>query len=273
MDYYVASYEGDWVAHHGIMGQRWGVRRFQNPDGTLTAKGRKRYNKYEKQLKKQNTRLSNKNGKLAEKRAKVIKSSNNVSKVNKKVAKINNKMQKNRLKREYNNIQLKDLKNYTVDRATAEGNLKKGVVLGYLLGGPVGGVAGGMIANKKGGYDEYSRHNSDDWETARNNLANKEMHKEIKKYRKSAKRSNEQKAQVKKNLNTKTTLLSAESKKRLANAKKNEMYDIDFLEYTQNDRTSETNSDYRNKQYAKYLEAKENGTDLNKWKEKYVHDD
>lgn len=28
--------------HHGIKGQRWGFRRFQNRDGTLTAAGRKR---------------------------------------------------------------------------------------------------------------------------------------------------------------------------------------------------------------------------------------
>lgn len=34
----------DELCHHGIKGQRWGVRRFQNPDGTLTAEGRKRYN-------------------------------------------------------------------------------------------------------------------------------------------------------------------------------------------------------------------------------------
>ena len=31
------------LAHHGIKGQKWGVRRFQNPDGTLTPEGRKRY--------------------------------------------------------------------------------------------------------------------------------------------------------------------------------------------------------------------------------------
>lgn len=31
------------LMHHGIKGQRWGVRRFQNADGTLTAKGQKRY--------------------------------------------------------------------------------------------------------------------------------------------------------------------------------------------------------------------------------------
>lgn len=31
--------------HHGILGMKWGVRRYQNADGTLTAKGRERYSK------------------------------------------------------------------------------------------------------------------------------------------------------------------------------------------------------------------------------------
>ena len=35
----------DELYHHGIKGQRWGIRRYQNPDGTLTEAGRKRYNK------------------------------------------------------------------------------------------------------------------------------------------------------------------------------------------------------------------------------------
>lgn len=31
-----------YLLHHGIKGQRWGVRRFQNNDGTLTSAGKKR---------------------------------------------------------------------------------------------------------------------------------------------------------------------------------------------------------------------------------------
>lgn len=33
----------DYLAHHGIKGQKWGVRRFQNEDGSYTAAGKSRY--------------------------------------------------------------------------------------------------------------------------------------------------------------------------------------------------------------------------------------
>ena len=38
--------------HHGVKGQRWGIRRYQNKDGSLTTLGRKRASKLESQYEK-----------------------------------------------------------------------------------------------------------------------------------------------------------------------------------------------------------------------------
>ena len=46
--------------HHGIKGQRWGIRRFQRKDGTLTPAGLKRYNKELEKLEKEKQILANK---------------------------------------------------------------------------------------------------------------------------------------------------------------------------------------------------------------------
>ena len=66
-----ADDEGAYLAHHGVKGQRWGVRRFQNPDGSLTEKGKRRMKT-----------LQGKSDKLDAKKAKL----NSPKKVNSKLA-------------------------------------------------------------------------------------------------------------------------------------------------------------------------------------------
>ena len=42
--YYVAGIPySDELYHHGVKGQKWGIRRFQNADGSLTEEGKRRY--------------------------------------------------------------------------------------------------------------------------------------------------------------------------------------------------------------------------------------
>lgn len=45
--------------HHGIKGQRWGIRRYQNPDGSLTEAGQRRYDRdiRENNAKKKDNRI------------------------------------------------------------------------------------------------------------------------------------------------------------------------------------------------------------------------
>lgn len=34
---------GQYLSHHGVLGQRWGIRRYQNKNGSLTAEGKEHY--------------------------------------------------------------------------------------------------------------------------------------------------------------------------------------------------------------------------------------
>lgn len=63
--------------HHGIKGQRWGIRRYQNPDGSLTEAGKRRQARDEyrtkKYVAKQEAKAEKYKAKLAKKEADKVK--------------------------------------------------------------------------------------------------------------------------------------------------------------------------------------------------------
>lgn len=75
----------DELCHYGIRGMRWGIRRYQNPDGTLTEAGRKRVLK----LRDSNSRLTGRRDKLTKRMEfQTRKYANSISKANQKAAEL-----------------------------------------------------------------------------------------------------------------------------------------------------------------------------------------
>ncbi len=60
------------LKHYGILGMKWGVRRYQNKDGSLTAAGRKRYQATTKRTPKTKKERASRNKKIIKVGASVV---------------------------------------------------------------------------------------------------------------------------------------------------------------------------------------------------------
>lgn len=113
-EYYGLSTLGLSIAHHGIKGQKWYHRRFQNEDGTLTPAGKERYNtgsptagQYKRDLKKLNKAYVKNEYKLAGNEAKFKKAErkfNKMEKLTKKRGELTDRQQRkyDKLEAKYN---------------------------------------------------------------------------------------------------------------------------------------------------------------------------
>jgi hypothetical protein len=92
----------DELYHHGIKGQRWGIRRYQNPDGTLTEAGKRHYVRSDgsfnqKKYTRDRDRLGNKMARADRERA------------SKNVKLLSDEELRNRIQRYQNETKLKEL--------------------------------------------------------------------------------------------------------------------------------------------------------------------
>ena len=175
MNYSVVS--SDFLAHHGIIGMRWGVRRYQNNDGSLTPAGEKRYSsagKIKKNLIKLDKQSANEQFKykeadrkmsVAQRKAEKYEEKGKTQKADKYKSKADSyKDERNRAEQNINNInkQTNDIINKAINsgykvkmtQVTRTPSYVKGMTLVTYLGL---GVAPAFIYNsaKNKQYDSY----------------------------------------------------------------------------------------------------------------------
>lgn len=206
---YTSIYNGqipdytDYLSHHGILGMHWGIRRYQNKDGSLTAEGKKRYGN-EANFKKYQDTVN-----------KGIKTGANV--------------------------------------VGGVGGLAGGLIGGF-AGGAIGGSAGGLLGGTVGGAIARSKANKqlkEDLNKGYKNTPNKEVPEYVARKTEEANKIDLEKVR--------NSILTDEIKDKWQRAVETDEFDLDFLEYTQNnydDMPEDATRKQMLKDYKDYLNCK-----------------
>ena len=96
------NYSDDYLAHYGVPGMKWGVRRYRNYDGSYTRAGVKRFDSSMRKYEKANDRY--KNAKVNYKISKKQGSSTGGTKTELTNARLQRKQAKNKLNKDYKHL-------------------------------------------------------------------------------------------------------------------------------------------------------------------------
>lgn len=148
--------QSDYLQHHGILGQKWGVRRFQNKDGSLTEAGKKKlygkagttyagYESYRSRIKRSMDAAKYEKD-IAKNQKKLDKatSKGNVTKIQ-KYSQIDKILKTNR------DHMVKDLSPEMIKLGKDYIEINKATTIGTIIAGPLGGIGAGtakMVSTK-----------------------------------------------------------------------------------------------------------------------------
>ena len=147
MSVYMAVPKGEAsLSHHGILGQKWGIRRYQNPDGTLTPEGKARYGEMENI---KNSPLSKKSERL-QRKVSSAESDEKRSKYSQALTKSRAKDQTKELKRQIRYDKKADrgnalIKKYDNDAGTAFTKTEHKAMIHQIVDPFIGGLSGATV--------------------------------------------------------------------------------------------------------------------------------
>lgn len=139
--------------HHGIKGQKWGIRRYQNPDGSLTPEGRKKLRQFK------STETAEARNKYSQKR----------DSIKKKIAKAKTDEKKQKLQQKLKTAkanadkEINVIKNYSLNDISkekmavgAEVTLKTVAAIGFFVVPLAPDIAGAaLLASSQGAKQRY----------------------------------------------------------------------------------------------------------------------